>query len=202
LFTSPGIYYTCLTVTDTSGYCTFCDTLTVAGLAPCDAQFANYAYNKNPDSIYFYPTGAAALSYYWSFGDGGVSTESSVWHTFKTVGSYYACLAVDDTGAYCFWCDTVRVTTLTGIPIVQTAQLDVAIYPNPMNEYTTISLHNTTNPVALQIYDLLGRSVYQMDNIRDGKYTINTKTFLSGLYYFTVTDNGRVVSGGKLIAVH
>ena len=110
-FTSPGVHYVCLTVVTTAdSTCSWCDTVQTGTVPPvCNASFSYYTIH-NPDSLHFYPTGTAASSYYWSFGDGSTSTQQYPWHYYTGAGRYYVCLTVADTlGNSCTSCDTVAV---------------------------------------------------------------------------------------------
>ena len=110
-YSSPGTYYVCLSVVDSSGAtCSKCDTVRVGTIpTACHAQFSFYTIH-NPDSLHFYPTGSTASSYYWSFGDGSTSTQQYPWHLYSGPGTYRVCLYIADTaGITCDRCDTVVV---------------------------------------------------------------------------------------------
>ncbi|MEO8151242.1 MAG: PKD domain-containing protein, partial [Bacteroidia bacterium] len=110
-YAAPGTYYVCLTIVDSAGTtCDWCDSVHVGYIPPpCNAEFAHYSIS-NPDSLHFYPTGSAATSWYWSFGDGTTSNDQYPWHYYSTSGTYYVCLIiVDSAGTTCDWCDSVHV---------------------------------------------------------------------------------------------
>lgn len=116
-FPHPGVYFTCLTIYDSTaaGTCTatFCDSIHINPIH-CDAHFSYYFNNTtiNPDSVHFYPTGPTASHYFWDFGDGTQSTELNPWHHYTSPGVYFACLTVYDstTSGICTsqWCDSIH----------------------------------------------------------------------------------------------
>ena len=74
----------------------------------CDAHFSHYS-GTNPDSLHFYPTGTAATTYLWDFGNGDTSTAQYPWHYFAHQGTYFVCLTVTDSSCTNTWCDSVHV---------------------------------------------------------------------------------------------
>jgi PKD repeat protein len=94
--------YTCLTITDANG----CDTVICDSIVPnctptsCDAIFT--AVNITCDSLWFVPASyGPQYSYYWDFGDGNTSTNSSPAHTFTNDGLYITTLNLIDSLAMC-----------------------------------------------------------------------------------------------------
>jgi PKD repeat protein len=117
LYSAPGAYYVCLTVTLSNGTtCNWCDSIHVVNLPPptCNAHFQFYANNHNPDSIHFSPAALiSTASYSWSFGDGNTSTNADPWHLYSAPGAYYVCLTVTlSNGTTCYWCDSIHVVNL------------------------------------------------------------------------------------------
>jgi PKD repeat protein len=206
-----GIYTVCLTVADSNsaGTCTatWCDTIH-AGAAPvCDAHFASLASITNQDSITFTPVNTGAVSYVWDFGDGSAnSTAVSPLHVFTALGSFTVCLTISDTsfGGSCSinWCDTIHITSLTGIATNGASNNVIRIYPNPINDQATVELSNISDKSNFNISDLEGRIVFRNENIHNGSFVINTKEINSGIYFYSVTDHEKVVSQGKIVIVH
>src|SRR5204863_6868761 len=97
LYASSGTYYACLTIVTTAGdTCTWCDSIHVGTIPPCNAQFYHYSLSSNPDSKIGRATcrTTAIASYHWSFGDGTSSTDPDPWHFYTSSGTYYACLTI------------------------------------------------------------------------------------------------------------
>jgi PKD repeat protein len=118
LYTAPGTYQVCVTITDSTanGTCTgtFCDSVVVTNPPPtCNPRYFKFAANGNPDSIRFFYFGSQATSYAWTFGDGGTSSIQNPTHTYPGPGTYIACVTITDStsGGTCTgtFCDTVKI---------------------------------------------------------------------------------------------
>jgi len=102
-YASPGTYYVCLTVTDSTffGTCTdtHCDSVMVMGPPPPPTCNANFTWQSNFNGgICFDAAHNAFGSHYsWTFGDGGTSTQMDPCHAYASQGTYYVCLTVVDT---------------------------------------------------------------------------------------------------------
>jgi PKD repeat protein len=122
VYTQPGPYLVCLTVT-TIGVnggltCTasWCDSVFISQVPnPCSARFA-WAVNNSTQTASFRPqTVTTNSTYSWNFGDGTGSTAVNPVHQYVQPGVYWVCLTVtrvsSNTGGTCTdtWCDSVRV---------------------------------------------------------------------------------------------
>lgn len=182
-FTSPGTYYVCLTIVTTGGStCTQCDTVQVVGPTPpvCNASYSYYTIS-NPDSLHFYPTGTAASSYYWSFGDGSTSTQEYPWHYYASGGTYRVCLYISDTlGNTCSTCDSVKVVSAT-----PTCNADFSHY-------------FLTNSDSAHFYPAVTNAESYYWNFGDGSSSTNTDPWHyfanAGTYHVCLTVS---VSGGS-----
>ena len=88
-YTQAGIYFACLAEFDfiTGCVATYCDTVIVAGGAPCQAFIT---YSNMPGSLVVDFFGSAtpnAVSYAWDFGDGNTSTAQNPTHTYQTIAT-------------------------------------------------------------------------------------------------------------------
>lgn len=101
--------------------------------AQCDAHWSSYA-GANADSIHFYPTGSAASFYYWNFGDGTTSYSQYPWHYYTAPGTYNVCLTINDSGTYCYWCDSITIA------------------PPAVNCNAVFSSYSISNPDSVHFY--------------------------------------------------
>lgn len=122
VYTQPGAYLVCLTVTTTGANggvsCTasWCDSIFITQVPnPCSARFS-YAVNNSTRTATFRPqTIAANATYSWDFGDGTGSSVANPVHQYAQSGVYLVCLTItrvsSNTGGTCTdtWCDSVRV---------------------------------------------------------------------------------------------
>ncbi len=113
-YTFNGTFSACLTMYDSlnSGcQSSYCDTIIIAGAPnpPCNANFAYYADSMNQNQGQFYDLSANnPISWSWTFGDGGTSTQQHPVHQYATPGYYLVCLTVTDAfNQTCTKCDTI-----------------------------------------------------------------------------------------------
>lgn len=92
----------------------------------CNANWSSNAYGKD---VRFWPADYQYFgdSYYWSFGDGTVSTEYSPAHFYNALGSYNVCYIVSKNGCSDTVCNTI---TLTAPPCVTSDSLFYSIAYN------------------------------------------------------------------------
>jgi hypothetical protein len=87
-----------------------------------------------------------------------------------------------------------------GINTKEAKNVELKATPNPFNTYTTISIDNfKTEKLRLTVYNTLGQSVRQIDNILNGQIRIERNELKNGIYFFTVCNEISMVGNGKLI---
>jgi len=94
-FSAPGEYNVCLSIRDSCGISSFCDTIPVI----CQAPVAGYSYEiTNFTTVSFTDTSRSAnpSSWFWDFGDGTTSIEQNPVHDYQNTGIYNACLQISD----------------------------------------------------------------------------------------------------------
>jgi hypothetical protein len=93
--------------------------------------------------------------------------------------------------------------TLTDAPSVNfdNSNQVLTVSPNPFKTFTTIRLNNAlkNNGYQLKVYNQLGM-VVENSILTTQETTLNTANLNSGIYFYNVTDNGKVVQSGKLIS--
>jgi PKD repeat protein len=159
--------------------------------------------NSNPDSVQFTAVGSAdAVAWYWDFGDGTYACQESPLHYYASVSIYYVTLTAADTaGAVSVSYDTVNTGT-TGVAVAQPTNAIAKVYPNPMNEFAIVYMKNVTGSAVFRLYDVTGKLVYGKENLNDGSFTVNTRSFSAGVYFYTIGDSKDVISQGKLMVIH
>ena len=123
LYSSPGTYYVCLTVTNFLATCTdtYCDSITIGvggGSGACMGIVnPTFTYIDSLGTVDFSntPSGSGPV-YFWDFGDGtNSSVVGNTTHVYSSPGTYMVCLTVYETGAgtdSCQYCDYVTVGSL------------------------------------------------------------------------------------------
>jgi len=74
----------------------------------------------------------------------------------------------------------------------------VKFYPNPATSIITFDFQNNSDKTySFQIYNFLGKKVYESPNITP-RTTVNLNDFIRGVYIFQIRDkNGKVVDSGR-----
>jgi len=77
----------------------------------------------------------------------------------------------------------------------------MTIAPNPFSSFATISLNDNSKNMnyELSVYNVLGK-VEINTTIINQVTTIKTSQLKSGIYFYKVTSNGKLVQSGKLIS--
>jgi hypothetical protein len=75
----------------------------------------------------------------------------------------------------------------------------VSMYPNPVTESATVVTGSNLQNGEMRIYDQTGRLAAISEQLRGKKHTFEKGNLKSGMYFFTVTENGTVIGSGKFI---
>lgn len=90
-----------------------------------------------------------------------------------------------------------------GIPSNNAAKTNEAVlfYPNPFSTYTTITINDASqiNKTELRIYNILGKVVINT-TITKTTTTLKTINLPSGIYFYKMISNNRIIRSGKLIS--
>ncbi len=149
-YSNAGRYEVCLTITDsTESYCnnTFCDSITVANVNVCGADFTNTTGNL---LVYFTSTSTdttTATKYKWTFGDGDISHQVNPHHTYATPGMYTVCLTItDSTESFCdsTFCSTITVANVNvcGADFTETSNGTLANFTSTSTDTTTATKYH------------------------------------------------------------
>jgi WD40 repeat protein len=135
--------------------------------------------------------------WYWSFGDGGISTEVHPAHVYATSGTYEVCLTVSNVNGSDTYCRYVHLGTSATDDIRKDAQ--ITLFPNPAQDILNVNIAGFY-PVGarLLIYDLLGRPI-QSTALSSGLQGVSIESIPPGAYVWQVHLGGDELSVGKLI---
>lgn len=134
-----------------------------------------------------------AWLYYWTFGDGTVSNESSPSHTYSQTGTYTVTLrASNENGMMALQRMTVQVAE-DKKPVGKSITLGpFKIYPNPSTDgLFTISFPPFPFPVYLTVHNAMGRPILQQTFSRTSRdLQLDLSGFGRGIYYVRLEFKG------------
>jgi hypothetical protein len=86
------------------------------------------------------------------------------------------------------------------IPYIDNLQIEVVIYPNPVNASMNVLIRDefNLNTYDLRIYNSLGEEIINT-TLHQELTTIETSFLPSGLFYYTISNDGRRLQSGKFI---
>ncbi len=92
-----------------------------------------------------------------------------------------------------FTLDTQHV----GIKSLSSDEL-ISIYPNPATDFFTVKTSNKLYGSYLVFTNLLGKTVLKK-SINNSELTVSTNQFTSGIYFYSLVNDGKIVETKKLI---
>ena len=146
-YTAAGTYTVTLTATNSAGSNTVSQTgyITVEAAVPVSSFTANITSGAKPLAVQFTDTSTnAPTGWYWTFGDGGVSTSQNPVYTFNSIGTYAVSLGVSNTAGS-------NTTTMPGYITVTNSAT------SPITSFTA-DIQSGTAPFTVQFTDTSGNS--------------------------------------------
>lgn len=153
-------------------------------------------------------------SYEWDFGDKNLksftvmdSSTKIVTHYYEDPGIYNACLRVSDpiTNQTDTYCEPVRTSSSTNVYDFSLNMAELDVYPNPANEFTTISYSLPENiHIEIAIFDAMGRRIETLVRTekKNGNHKIiwNSNSIQSGLYYIKLMTRKQIITQPLVIS--
>ena len=75
---------------------------------------------------------------------------------------------------------------------------DITIYPNPGNNTINMQLPDNINNAELSIFNISGKMIISK-HLNNGLNTVSTDNLKSGIYFYRIITNGKVLSKGKWV---
>jgi len=90
---------------------------------------------------------------------------------------------------------------ITGIEEVLVPNVEVKVYPNPFQHSTTIEImgEEQYESITLQIFDVAGRQIQQIQSKSSQKIMLQRGNMLQGAYIYRLEADGQLLNTGKLI---
>jgi len=192
-FTAAGVFSTKEIVTDNIG-CTDSITMALVTVWRPHADFNSYKYPCVGDKVTFTNTSTSAVSYYWTFGDGGTSTVTSPVHIYTAAGTYTVSLAVVDVHGCMDTAKFVGYITATEVHASFYMDDSIVICP-PM----VVNFTNTSTGASTYYWDMGDGTSSIITNPSDlyitpGVYIV--KLTSTNMYGCSATDSAKLIIYG------
>jgi hypothetical protein len=102
--------------------------------------------------------------------------------------NYYRLKQVTTDGKYEY--SSVIAATLAD----NTGALSMQAYPNPADSKLQINLKGATSNAHLQLYDITGRCIWQMDALQQHEIIIDLEKFPQGIYWLSANNDTEMVN--------
>ncbi|MEZ5014918.1 MAG: T9SS type A sorting domain-containing protein [Chitinophagales bacterium] len=145
------------------------------------SDFSNFA--MDPD----------AASYYWEFGDGGISTERNTSHTYSIPGTYSVCLTVSADGSTYDYCKNVVADYCNAIEEIEDLTT-FSMFPNPADDVLNLSLtFSEPQNATISIVNMAGQVMYTVETgVRaDFSTSIDISKLPAGVYMTRISSGNR-----------
>jgi PKD repeat protein len=186
IYNNYGTYYVCLTVEDSCGTDTYCDSVYL-----CQSPIADYDYFIIDKLVNFTNLSTDAFLFYWDFGDGYFSNLQNPIHSYSENGNYIACLTVENDCSTDIFCDTIKY--YLGFDNFLILGNKFNVFPNPSKGEIYIDLKNLINKqVYICIFNSHGIIIHKQSNIintNEKKLLINLSNMPKGIYFVKVVSD-------------
>ena len=206
-YPGPTLFQACLTVwawdpfTQDTCFATSCQLVDLVGQGdPCDSLglVADFTWMSQGTVVMFEDLSQSAvqpLSYFWEFGDGGLSTDPDPAHTYPDTASYQVCLWV---GAWtgtdsCFAVSCQLVSPGSNGPQAVAGMgsgTTLKVWPNPTNDLLFVELPGTAGPYLVELLDLQGRRIRSRTGVAGLRTQLDLGDLASGFYLVQLRADG------------
>lgn len=135
---------------------------------------------------------AGTATYYWAFGDGGISFDANPVHTFPSPGTYEVCQVVTASSVSYEACKNVTVDFCTGVESFENLS-NVSLYPNPANDLLQWNAAFSGNEeITVEVLNSLGQLMYSesFSTVDQFSGQLDVSNWSAGMYLFRI-NNGQ-----------
>ena len=72
------------------------------------------------------------------------------------------------------------------------SDVEITAYPNPFIEETEINISNLNSEYSISLYDIQGKVVLTMNNLKKNKLVISSENISRGIYWFTINNHPEI----------
>ncbi len=93
-------------------------------------------------------------------------------------------------------CNTVAIENGIKLPNVSWQ-----LFPNPATEYFIMKISEPylMKSATFQLFDVLGREVFQAKNINSNEFVVTREGLTNGVYLFKLVNGGKIIASGKVV---
>jgi len=205
LYANTGSYNVCLIV----GNACSLDTICMAVLITCPLPAAGfYANIPGPDyfTVNFSDQSLNAVTWNWSFGDGGQSTLPNPVYSYPDTNvsiTYNVCLYITNACGSDSICDTMAVTIPKSVEEQSRYSRIIRAHPNPFKFSTKLELsdHVKVQYSRLLLYNAIGENIGDFDlNGRD-HFVLHAEQLEAGIYFYNVQVRNGASYQGRVVLI-
>jgi PKD repeat protein len=155
---------------------------------------AGFSIIQNPSYIQVVPDDmAAGNTYLWDFGDESTSNIRNPVHTYARDSTYIITLTITNADK-CSNSSRDTVSISSGIRPLEFKELNVWLYPNPLQDFLIIRCMGSDCDKNLQLTltDMLGREMLNKDISGEGDLKIETSGLKAGAYLIHLSDGNKL----------
>lgn len=199
-YANPGVYYVCLSVTDSLINCnaTFCDSVYVGNTGNGPGQCAivsDFTYQDLGNGSFDFieltsasgiPGGNAGLNFFWDFGDSTTSNQPNPQHSFSGPGPYLVCLTVIDSSSQCAatTCHVIGTTNPnSGFHVSGAVFADSQLINNGVVYLIRHDTTTTSGTLTAVDSTYLSQSFYTFFNVQPGTYLVKSALLPASPFY-------------------
>lgn len=158
---------------------------------------ANFSYMLTGFEIAMLDSSSSDVnSWLWRIESDSVSNTETGQYTFTENGTYDVCLIASND---CFSDTLCKQLEITGVGIEhQIGNGKIKVYPNPVTHQLTFDIENV-KVTSLRIIDMSGRVLDYNVNINSHQYSIDVSTFETGMYFYELRNNEKIVGIGEFL---
>lgn len=182
-YISPGVYQVCLTVTDSCGTNSACETIYM--LMPLALNVTITPETMNDLQVTFGDHTPGTTYWKWKFGDGDSSDLQNPSHIYRQYGTYHVCLTAGNNQAIGTYCDNLLLSVN---PALHQSQ-PVLVYPNPSEGKLFVRFYKSCTSTDINVVDQNGRYVLNQHLFTPDLMTpsiIDLTKLSPGIYFFSV----------------
>ena len=88
--------------------------------------------------------------------------------------------------------------TISGV-VSDEIKIQSTLYPNPFFKQAILSFETELRSGVLKIYTITGQLITEVPGICGKKLMINREELNEGVYFYTLTQEGKILTSGKFI---